>query len=46
MASEIALIMSESVAMRVVKQLKLDTDPEFLHSPFETFFNMFDFQWG
>jgi exopolysaccharide transport family protein len=38
-ASEIALIMSQSVAMRVVKQLKLDTDPEFLHSPFETFFN-------
>jgi exopolysaccharide transport family protein len=38
LASEIALIMSQSVAMRVVKQLKLDTDPEFLHSPFETFF--------
>jgi capsular exopolysaccharide synthesis family protein len=37
-ASEIALIMSQSVALRVVKQLKLDTDPEFLHSPFETFF--------
>jgi exopolysaccharide transport family protein len=37
-ASEIAVIMSQSVAMRVVKQLKLDEDPEFLHSPFETFF--------
>jgi succinoglycan biosynthesis transport protein ExoP len=37
-ASEIALIMSQSVAMRVVKQLKLDTDPEFLQSSFETFF--------
>jgi exopolysaccharide transport family protein len=38
LASEIALIMSQSVAMRVVKQLNLDTDPEFLHSPVETFF--------
>ncbi|MEA3105878.1 MAG: polysaccharide biosynthesis transport protein [Gammaproteobacteria bacterium] len=36
-ASEIAVIMSQSVATRVVKQLNLDTDPEFLHSLFEAF---------
>lgn len=36
-ASEIAVILSQSVATRVVKQLNLNTDPEFLHSPFEAF---------
>jgi polysaccharide biosynthesis transport protein len=35
--SEIAVIMSQSVATRVVKQFNLDTDPEFLRSPFEAF---------
>jgi polysaccharide biosynthesis transport protein len=37
LASEIAVIMSQSVATRVVKQLNLDTDPEFLHTSFEAF---------
>jgi succinoglycan biosynthesis transport protein ExoP len=36
-ASEIAEIMSQSVATRVVKQLNLDADPEFLQSSFEAF---------
>src|SRR5262249_33304328 len=34
-----ALITSQSVATRVVSQLGLDNDPEFLHSQVETFIN-------
>lgn len=45
-ASEIALIESQSVAMRVVKQLKLDTDPEFLHSSFERFLRSVELSTG